>query len=415
MNTDREKARKLVMEIAKLAEQYKLPIFAVTEGASITRNNGSAAVRNARLAQIEWEKANGEDPDEDWTPKTAGIKDIKTVKDLKNLYDYNQYGVLDRSTGKKHRRGAYEDWVNDWRLNTPEETIDTGIGVCYDTSHATTDILNRLGIPVYQYYASAVKDEGRPVSDSSWDPNHAYIIYKDGDRYKWLEASLGPKKKRNRYYSKDRIKLLKRISQWLADHGGPEHNGGDAMHVREVINKPRSGVNLQEYITTMQKNPIVMTVSPKTASDKSDEIIDRKWYDKILETNPEYVDKIKVDPELDSLGYIDFDGPNKLSITLKDKLPHVLAHEIGHFKARHSFTQRVADVLGTASNIPFAIPYIGYYLSMPLRGPAVALKEWGANSEGIKLLEKAGVPEEDIEKVRKDYRRRAFKALLEGD
>ena len=76
MNTDREKARKLVMEIAKLSEQYNLPIFAVTEGASITRNNGSAAVRNARLAQIEWEKANGEDPDEDWMPKKAYDTDL---------------------------------------------------------------------------------------------------------------------------------------------------------------------------------------------------------------------------------------------------------------------------------------------------------------------------------------------------
>ena len=78
MTSDKQKARQLVMEIAKLAEQYKLPIFAVTEGASITRNNGSAAVRNARLAQIEWEKANGEDPDEDWMPKKAHDAELYT-------------------------------------------------------------------------------------------------------------------------------------------------------------------------------------------------------------------------------------------------------------------------------------------------------------------------------------------------
>ena len=28
------------------------------------------------------------------------ISDINTVKELKNIYDYNQYGVLDRSIGK---------------------------------------------------------------------------------------------------------------------------------------------------------------------------------------------------------------------------------------------------------------------------------------------------------------------------
>ena len=66
-----EKARELCSKVAGLAKEYNLPFFFVTEGASITRNNGCDAVRNAREAQIEWEKKNGADPDEDW------IKDKK--------------------------------------------------------------------------------------------------------------------------------------------------------------------------------------------------------------------------------------------------------------------------------------------------------------------------------------------------
>lgn len=66
-----EKARELCSKVAELAKEYNLPFFFVTEGASITRNNGCDAVRNARDAQIEWEKKNGADPDEDW------IKDKK--------------------------------------------------------------------------------------------------------------------------------------------------------------------------------------------------------------------------------------------------------------------------------------------------------------------------------------------------
>ncbi len=66
-----EKARELCSKVAELAKEYDLPFFFVTEGASITRNNGCDAVRNAREAQIEWEKKNGADPDEDW------IKDKK--------------------------------------------------------------------------------------------------------------------------------------------------------------------------------------------------------------------------------------------------------------------------------------------------------------------------------------------------
>lgn len=58
-----EKARELCSKVAELAKEYNLPFFFVTEGASITRNNGCDAVRNAREAQIEWEKKNGADPE----------------------------------------------------------------------------------------------------------------------------------------------------------------------------------------------------------------------------------------------------------------------------------------------------------------------------------------------------------------
>ena len=83
--------------------------------------------------------------------------------------------------------------------------------------------------------------------------------------------------------------------------------------------------------------------------------------------------------------------------------------------SKESATARIANALGYISNIPYSIPYVGYYLSMPLRGPAVALKEWSANSEGIKILEGVGVPEPVLDKVRKAYRKRVLRALLTGN
>lgn len=67
--TDIQAARKMLMEMAAIAHKYNRPFFAVTEGASITRNNGSAAVRNARDAHIAWEQSHDEDPNEDWGHK----------------------------------------------------------------------------------------------------------------------------------------------------------------------------------------------------------------------------------------------------------------------------------------------------------------------------------------------------------
>lgn len=60
------KARKFCKEVKELAQQYDLPFFLVTDGASATSNNGCEAVKNARDNHIQWELKNNYDPYEDW-------------------------------------------------------------------------------------------------------------------------------------------------------------------------------------------------------------------------------------------------------------------------------------------------------------------------------------------------------------
>lgn len=60
-------ARKFVKEVEKIAKKYNANYFIVTDGASGIHNNGNPAVKNARDAQVKWEKQNGYDPDEDWS------------------------------------------------------------------------------------------------------------------------------------------------------------------------------------------------------------------------------------------------------------------------------------------------------------------------------------------------------------
>lgn len=61
-----ENARAFCQEVKELAKRRNLPFFLVTEGASITSNNGCAAVKNARDSHIKWELENGLDPYENW-------------------------------------------------------------------------------------------------------------------------------------------------------------------------------------------------------------------------------------------------------------------------------------------------------------------------------------------------------------
>lgn len=60
-------ARMFVTEVCRMAEELGLNVFVITDGASGTRNNGNDAISNARRAMVEWEKANGFDPNHDWS------------------------------------------------------------------------------------------------------------------------------------------------------------------------------------------------------------------------------------------------------------------------------------------------------------------------------------------------------------
>lgn len=70
----RRKSRSFVSEVKKLAEEYNLPVFVVTDGASGYSNTGCEAVKHARKCHEKWELSNGEDPDEDWS-KEGNMKE----------------------------------------------------------------------------------------------------------------------------------------------------------------------------------------------------------------------------------------------------------------------------------------------------------------------------------------------------
>lgn len=65
------KAQAFCKEVAQLAKKYDLPFFLVTDGASITSNNGCEAVKVARENHKKWEQAHGIDSNHDWSKQTS--------------------------------------------------------------------------------------------------------------------------------------------------------------------------------------------------------------------------------------------------------------------------------------------------------------------------------------------------------
>ena len=113
---DVKTARKFVREVEKLAKRYDANYFIVTDGASGIHNNGNPAVKNARDAQIEWEKENGYDPDEDWSKNPIN----EAINDLKN--GVNPYGhktfyhiSFDEDLDEKTLVPRVPEWIKDMK------------------------------------------------------------------------------------------------------------------------------------------------------------------------------------------------------------------------------------------------------------------------------------------------------------
>lgn len=69
--TKQDFSREMLKEIDKIRSKYGLPLLAVTDGASITRNNGNDTIKRLRDTLKKLEKKQGGDPEEDWLKKSA--------------------------------------------------------------------------------------------------------------------------------------------------------------------------------------------------------------------------------------------------------------------------------------------------------------------------------------------------------
>ena len=63
-------SRSMLSKVRNFAHNASVPVFCIAPGASITDNNGNAAVRDARSIHASWETAHGSDPSETWEKTT---------------------------------------------------------------------------------------------------------------------------------------------------------------------------------------------------------------------------------------------------------------------------------------------------------------------------------------------------------
>lgn len=185
-------ARQFVADVDKLAKKYDANYFIVTDGASGIHNNGNSAVRNARLAQIKWEKENNGDPNEDWSNNIKNGKYTESYINENNTSLYNELENIKtpqelhkwmRSNIKYKGPKSGENW---WKLKTTKELLKIKEGNCADQTYFIREQLSKMGIKNNLWLLT--------ISDTSAtkEPKEAHVFctYEQNGKIYWIETSI---------------------------------------------------------------------------------------------------------------------------------------------------------------------------------------------------------------------------------
>ena len=110
----------------------------------------------------------------------TSLSQITNVDELKRFFRECKYGLIDFEKGKPwrdtHTSITDKDYINYWRLLTPEQIVKYKCGICYDLSQMTDVLLTKWHIEHKRVFAYCQDSD----TESS-DPTHDFCVYKDND------------------------------------------------------------------------------------------------------------------------------------------------------------------------------------------------------------------------------------------
>ena len=172
----------------------------------------------------------------EWT-----ITDITNIDTLKQFYKHCRYALVDWKADKcwkdTHKNTTFEDWEREWRLLTPEQIIKYRCGICYDTAMMTKYFLDKWGIQNQFYFGYTTRSKSDDYND---DPTHTFVIYKDQDKWKWLEGSWGSFKD-NDWSESDPGALVRNIGKALAN------SSHQTNLIAKITSFPKYGVDMANF------------------------------------------------------------------------------------------------------------------------------------------------------------------------
>ena len=171
--------------------------------------------------------------------RTMIMKYDKVYVNIKDKLKDIKLGYRDKEDNKYV--GFTPDFKEIFYLQSPKQLLESKIGSCFDQVELERELITRLDVDCRTYFIS--------YPDEEYDMSHAFLIYKDSQRYYWVENAWMKYQGLHVYNSKDDLfddvlgKFVKTIPN------------GDFKKVKLYLyEKPRSGISYAKFVSNCMSN-----------------------------------------------------------------------------------------------------------------------------------------------------------------
>lgn len=164
--------------------------------------------------------------------------------------NYVYYEIKDKlaelKLGYRDREGNfYVGFKNNFKelfyLQSPKQLAESKIGTCFEQVEYERDLISKMNVELRTYFINYPCD--------NYDMSHAFLIYKDNQKYYWLENAWVKYKGVHIYDSKEQL-FLDVLTKFVATIPN-----GEFKKVRlYMYEKPRFGINYAKFLSNCISN-----------------------------------------------------------------------------------------------------------------------------------------------------------------
>lgn len=177
--------------------------------------------------------------------KMKAFERIGTPQELLDFMASNiEYGFIGKNDQKRHL-GEDGDMDQEYFLQTPQELIESGVGVCWDTTELERSWFIKKG---YKYKTIFLRFKNESL------PTHTFLAYEKDNRWIWFEHSFGMHRGIHEYESFEDLIVDVKRKQYDYAHRfceATEEDEGELMAFE--FKPPQYGCTAQEFMDQVTK------------------------------------------------------------------------------------------------------------------------------------------------------------------